>query len=194
MGFNYLLCGVGGQGTVLAAKVLAQAAINMGENVKTTETIGMAQRGGSVVSHVRTGENIHSPLLPLKSADVILGFEPAEVVKNIGYLKDDGAVVVSSKAIKPVTAALSGSDYDGSEMIDYLKKHVKNLIVIDGEDICSQCGSPKVLNVALLGAAVATKRLAVSEEEMQKALLQKVPEKFHKLNMEAFSLGMAMAK
>jgi indolepyruvate ferredoxin oxidoreductase beta subunit len=190
---NYLLCGVGGQGTVLAAKVLAQAAINQGCEVKTTETIGMAQRGGSVVSHVRIGEDIHSPLLPLHSADVIIGFEPAEVVRNIDYLKEDGVVVVSSKAVKPTTASLTGSNYDGTEMLAYLKKKVKTCIIIDGEEICRQCGSPKVLNVALLGAAIGSGHLDISEKDLTDALLQKVKEKFRELNIKALQLGISSA-
>ena len=191
---NLLLCGVGGQGTVLAAKVLAQAAIQMGNEVKTTETIGMAQRGGSVVSHVRIGEELHSRLLPLHSADVIIGFEPAEVVRNIQYLKEDGAVVVNRKAVKPTTASLTGSSYDGSEMIAYLKEQVATLVVVDGEHICEECGSSKVLNVALLGAAIGTGHLKISEDEMTKALLGKVKEKFHELNLKALQLGMKSVK
>lgn len=190
MEYNYLLCGVGGQGTVLAAKVLAQAAINMGNEVKTTETIGMAQRGGSVVSHVRVGENIHSPLIPMHDADMIIGFEPAEVVRNLAYLKEDGVVVVNKKAVKPTTASLTGLDYNGLEMIDYLKAHVKTVVVIDGDAICKQCGSPKVLNVALLGAAVGTGHLQVSEKELTDALLSKVKEQFKEMNLKALKLGM----
>lgn len=189
MGQNFLLCGVGGQGTVLAAKVLAAAAIERGEEVKTTETIGMAQRGGSVVSHVRIGSEVHSPLIPPKSADVIIGFEPAEVVRNISYLKEGGLVVVSKKAVKPVTAALSGSTYDGTEMIDYLSQNVKNLVVIDGEAICNECGSSKVLNVALLGAAAETGKLGIGTDEIKQALFKRLPEKLHALNEKALKLG-----
>lgn len=188
--FNYLLCGVGGQGTVLAAKVLAQAAINRGQEVKTTETIGMAQRGGSVVSHVRVGKDIHSPLLPLHSADVIIGFEPAEVVRNMNYLKEDGVVIVNRKAVKPTTASLTGSDYDGSDMLTYLKAHVKNLLMVDGEKICRRCGSEKVLNVALLGAAAATGHLQVTKQELTDALLSKVKKEYTAVNLKALEAGM----
>ena len=186
---NYLLCGVGGQGTVLAAKVLADAGMAKGEEVKTTETIGMAQRGGSVVSHVRIGSDLHSPLLPPHSAQMIIGFEPAEVVRNLSYLTDNGTVVVSKKAVKPVTAALSNSTYDGSEMLEYLRKMVKNLVVVDGENICCQCGSPKVLNVVLLGAALGTGALDITMDEMKTALKKRLPEKLHEMNMKALELG-----
>ena len=102
---NIILSGVGGQGTILAAKLLAQAAMNRGETVKTAETIGMAQRGGSVVSHVRIGERIQSPLIPLAHADLIIGFEPAEAIRCLPYLRENGIVIMSSKVIVPMATA-----------------------------------------------------------------------------------------
>ncbi len=95
MVINCILAGVGGQGTVLASKLIAQAAMDKGQNVRTAETIGMAQRGGCVVSHVRVGDEIFSPLIPKHTADIIIGFEPAEAVRCLSYLKKDGTVVVS---------------------------------------------------------------------------------------------------
>lgn len=190
MNMNYLLCGVGGQGTVLAAKVLAEAAIAKGEEVKTTETIGMAQRGGPVTSYVRTGRDIHSPIIPLGKADVIIGFEPGEAVRNIKYLKKGGTVVVSSKSVMPVTAALTNSSYNGREMVEYLKKAAENVIIVDGEKICAECGSDKVLNVVLLGAAIKSGALGITPEETLDALLKRLPEKLHALNKKAFELGM----
>ncbi len=151
MNKNILLCGVGGQGTVLASRLIALAAMEKGMTAKGAETIGMAQRGGSVVSHVRVGEDIHSPLIPHKKADLIIGFEPAEAVRCLPYLKENGTVIVCPKDIQPVTSSLMGGSYNGKEMIDYLKKNVKNIVLVDGEEICRQCGSEKVLNVVLLG-------------------------------------------
>ena len=107
MGKNCLLCGVGGQGVVLASKLIAYAAMEKGLNVRTSETIGMSQRGGSVVTHVRMGETVYSPMIPKGSADVIMAFEPAEAVRNLSYLKEDGVMVVDKKAVKPVTATLN---------------------------------------------------------------------------------------
>lgn len=185
---NCLLCGVGGQGTVLASKLIAFAAMEKGEQVRTSETIGMSQRGGCVVSHVRTGDNIQSPMLPKGSADVIIAFEPAEAVRNISYLKNDGVVIVNKKAVKPVTASLSGSDYDGSEMLDYLKSVVKNLTVIDGDEICEKCGSPKVLNIALLAAAAKSGELGITVEELKSAIKKRIPQKFHEMNLKAVEI------
>ena len=190
MNKNCLLCGVGGQGVVLASKLIAYAAMEQGKFVRTTETIGMAQRGGSVVSHVRMGTEVHSPLIPLKSADMLLAFEPAEAVRCLLYLKEGGTVIVSSKAVKPVTATLSGSTYEETEMLEYLKKNVENLAILDGEEICRQAGSSRVLNGALLGAAAASGVLDISTEEMESAVAGNVKEKFLDMNRKALTLGM----
>lgn len=185
MGVNVLLCGVGGQGTVLASKLIAFAAMERGENVRTAETIGMAQRGGCVVSHVRTGEIIHSPLIPLGAADVIIGFEPGEAVRCLPYLKENGIVIANSKPVKPVTATLSDAHYEGEDMVAFLKQHVPNCYIIDGEEICNTVGSPKVLNIVLLAAAVKYGNLGMSIEDLKNTIVHKVPEKFQKLNLLA---------
>ena len=124
---NCILCGVGGQGTVLASKLIAQSAMQKGMFARTAETIGMAQRGGSVVSHVRTGDQVPSPLIPEHEADVLIGFEPAEAVRTLRYLKKDGTVVVNTRGIQPVTASLTGKGYPEQEMLDYLCAQVSHI-------------------------------------------------------------------
>ena len=116
---------------------------------------------------------------------MIIGFEPAETVRMLPYLKKDGFVITGGRPIMPVTAALSGSDYRGGEMIEYLQNQVKNLVVIDGEKACAELGSAKVLNMVLLGAAVRSGMLGLSLEDIQKAILQKVKPAFHALNFRA---------
>lgn len=182
---NIVLCGVGGQGTVLASKLIAAAAMKKGISVMSAETIGMAQRGGSVFSHIRLGEHLHSPMIAKGTADIIIGFEPAEAVRMLPYLKDNGQVIVSSHAIMPVTSTLSGADYDGKEIILYLKKVVNNLLVADSEKACHELGSSKVLNILLLGAAISSGALGLTEEEIQDAIKERLPEKFHDLNYRA---------
>ncbi|MBQ7719221.1 MAG: 2-oxoacid:acceptor oxidoreductase family protein, partial [Clostridia bacterium] len=118
---NIILCGVGGPGTVLASKLAAAAAMNRGFGVKTAETIGMAQRGGSVFSHLRIGDDIASPLIAKGQADLIIGFEPAETVRMLPYLKKGGSAVVSSRPIMPVSASIGASVYPLGEIMDYLK-------------------------------------------------------------------------
>lgn len=188
---NVLLCGVGGQGTVLASRLIALAAMEKGMEARGAETIGMAQRGGSVVSHVRIGQEIHSPLIPQGGADVIIGFEPAEAVRCMPYLKKGGCIVVSPEPIRPVTASLTGGTYTGREMMEYLQKTGEHLVVVDGTAICSRCGSSKVLNVALLGAAIASGLIGISLEEMEQAIEARVPEKFREMNRMALKLGAA---
>ena len=182
---NIVLCGVGGQGTVLASKLIAAAAMKKGISVMSAETIGMAQRGGRVFSHIRLGEHLHSPMIAKGTADIIIGFEPAEAVRMLPYLKGNGQVIVSSHAIMPVTSTLSGADYNGKEIILYLKKVVNNLLVVDSEKACHELGSSKVLNILLLGAAISSGALGLTEEEIQDAIKERLPEKFHDLNYRA---------
>ncbi len=189
MNKDILLCGVGGQGTVLASKLIASAAMRNNQTVHSAETIGMAQRGGSVTSHVRIGDNAYSPLIPFGSADIILAFEPAEAVRNLQYLKKDGIVIVNSIPVKPVTESLQNTGYDGVEMIDYLKKKCSSVIVVNAEEICKAAGSSKVFNVAILGVAVGTGKLGLSRDSIISEIKDRVKEKFIQINMIAFEKG-----
>ena len=183
MSKNIIICGVGGQGTVLAAKVLSLAAISKGERVLSAETIGMAQRGGSVVSHVRIGEDVYSPLVPQGQADVLIAFEAAEAVRNIAYLKEGGSVIVNKKVVQPVTASLSGKAFDEKEMISYLEKVAGNVIAVDTDQACQDLGSSKVVNMVLLGAAGKTG--LISKDELKAALKLLVKPEFYELNVRA---------
>ncbi len=187
MNKNIVLCGVGGQGTVLASKLLAASAMKKGLSVMSAETIGMAQRGGSVFSHVRIGDCIYSPMIAEKSADIILGFEPGEAVRMLPYLKPDGLVVVSSHAVMPVTASLAMSGYHAAEMIAYLKSKAERVIVVDTDKACQELGSSKVLNVLMLGAAVKSGVLGLTEDDIKDAIRQRLPEKLHALNFKALA-------
>ena len=177
---NIVLCGVGGQGTVLASKRLAAAAMSKDIPVMSAETIGMAQRGGSVFSHLRMGNDLYSPMIETGTADLIIGFEPGETVRMLPYLKTGGHVVVSTRAVKPVTATLSGFDYDAPQMLDYLKANVPN-------QACSDIGSSKVLNMVLLGAAIRTGVLDFTISEIESIMKQTLPEKFHEMNLRALN-------
>lgn len=185
MNKNIILCGVGGQGTVLASKLIAAAAMKKDIPVMSAETIGMAQRGGSVFSHLRMGEGMYSPMIASRTADLIIGFEPGETVRMLPFLKKGGQVIVSSRSITPVTATLGGDSYRGEDMISYLRKTIQNLIIVDTEKACREIGSPKVMNILLLGAAIHSGVLGFSEEELKNAIQEKVPEKFHPLNFAA---------
>lgn len=186
--YNVLLAGVGGQGTVLASKIIAACAIKKGEKAHTAETIGMAQRGGCVVSHVRVGD-CFSPLIPKGQADVIIGFEPGEAVRVLPYLKEGGTVVVSSAPIKPITDSLSDSSYNGQEMLEILKNNAENVIVVDGEEIIKELGSAKSLNIALLGAAAKSGQLDISIEDVEDIIKTTLKPQFIEANLKALSLG-----
>ena len=186
-----LLCGVGGQGTVLASRIIAAAAMNKGLSAKTAETIGMAQRGGSVTSHVRIGKRIASPTIPEGRADVMLGFEPGEAAGHLNILKPGGILIVCRQEITPVTAALGLSGYRGTDCLDYLVEQVKECYIIDGEDICRKCGSPKVLNVAFVGALCATGAMGLTMDDAQQALRQRMKPNLLGQNLQALALGAA---
>ena len=182
---NIVLCGVGGQGTVLASKLLAAAAMSKDIPVMSAETIGMAQRGGSVFSHLRMGDNLYSPMIETGTADLIIGFEPGETVRMLPYLKHHGHIVVSTRAVKPVTATLSGSDYDAPQMLEYLKAAVPNLTLVNADQACADIGSSKVLNMVLLGAAIRTGVLDFTISEIEDIMKYTLPEKFHEMNLKA---------
>lgn len=187
---NILLSGVGGQGTVLASKLIAKAAMEDNKPVHTAETIGMAQRGGCVVSHVRIGENCHSPLIPFGCADVIISFEPSEAVRVMPYLKKGGTVIVSSGPVKPVTDALSKTDYNADEMLDYLKNQDIRLIIVDSNKVIEESSS-KSLNIALLGAAAGAGVIEIEPQKLRKIITDTLPEKFAPANIRALEVGLA---
>ena len=153
----------------------------------SAETIGMAQRGGSVFSHIRIGDNLHSPMIATGTADILIGFEPGETVRMLPYLKKDGQVIVSSHAIIPVTAVLSNGSYDPEAMLAYLKQTVAHLLVIDTEEACLTLGSSKILNILLLGAAIESGALGLTESEIKDAIKERLPERFHELNFRALN-------
>lgn len=182
---DIILCGVGGQGTVLASRLISAAAMAADLPVMSAETIGMAQRGGSVFSHLRIGEGVCSPMIARGEADLILGFEPGEAVRMLPFLKPDGQVVVSARPVMPVTAALSGTEYNAGAMLDFLRSRVKNLVVVDTEKAMADLGSTRVMNLILLGAALRSGALGFTDRQIREAVIARIPPKFHELNLRA---------
>ncbi|MBR0514323.1 MAG: indolepyruvate oxidoreductase subunit beta [Clostridia bacterium] len=184
---NIILCGVGGQGTVLASRLISAAAMAKGIPVLSAETIGMAQRGGSVFSHIRLGEGIYSPMIARGEADLIIGFEPGEAVRLLPFLKPGGSMIVSDRAVMPVTASLTGTDYRASDMLDFLSARVPDLRIVPAEQAMQSVGSTKVLNLILLGAALSAGALGLAEADLKEAIRARIPEKFHELNFKALA-------
>lgn len=188
---NIVLCGVGGQGIVLTSKLIAAASMAKEIPVMSAETIGMAQKGGSVFSFLRIGEDLFCPMFPKGSADLIIGFEPAEAVRMLPYLKPDGSVIVNTHPIQPVTATLGGGAYDADAMLDYLRQHVSHVTMLDGDSACREIGSPKVLNMVMLGAVLHSGILPLSLEEVQQAMERTVKPQFHAWNRTALQYAAA---
>lgn len=190
MKLDCLLAGVGGQGTVLASKIIAQTAIGSNHTfVRTSETIGMAQRGGCVVSHVRLGAKNCSPSIPMGMADVIIGFEPAEAVRSMEFLKPEGRLLVNTNPIIPVTASLAGSSYKVNDIIEYLRNVRNKIVFVDGQKLCKAAGSSKVLNVVMLGVAIKEELLPFSKEDVLHTIKENLPQKFIELNSKALAVG-----
>ncbi len=185
MSTSVLICGIGGQGTVLAAKVLSAAAVRQGLKVLSAETIGMAQRGGSVVSHVRMGEGIFSPLVPKGGADIMIAFDASEAVRNMDYLNKNSVVIVNSQVIQPVSASLSGKVFSSSDMICALRNCTAKVVDVDGSGICRELNSSKVLNMVLLGAALKEAEGLPLRDNILFALKSLVKPDFLELNQRA---------
>ncbi|MGI6104600.1 MAG: indolepyruvate oxidoreductase subunit beta [Raoultibacter sp.] len=195
---NILMTGVGGQGTVLAAKVLAQAAQSKGWQVRTGETIGMAQRGGSVVSHIRMGnqgEPLYSSLLAPCSANLIIAFEPAEAVRVLPYLAPDGILVSATTGVEPVTATLSDQPYEPAAMINYLNSALSDgtstsrFVSVNDAELCDQIGTRKALNMILLATALDQSNIGLGLDDLREAVKVSVKERFVALNLKAIDLA-----
>ena len=182
---NIILCGVGGQGTVLASRLLAATAMRLGLEIKTAETIGMAQRGGSVVSHIKIGKNVHSPIIGEKEADLILGFEIAETLRNLSYLKDGGKIITSSCPVIPVNAMLGGPPYLLDEITAYLKAVVPDITLIDTISAAKALGSEKIVNVLMLGQAAKAGLLGFGTEDIMETIKELLPPKLQEINLKA---------
>lgn len=189
---NIMLAGVGGQGTVLAAKVLAQAAQDKGWHVRTAETIGMAQRGGSVVSHVRMGDRgeiVSSPLISKGTADMIVAFEPGEGARVLPYLSKTGMLVSATSFIPSVAAALSPEPYRGATMIEKLAISFENaperLVIVPDGAILKRIGSRKVLNTVMLASALAIDHVPLSVDDLRAAIEICVKPEYIDLNLLA---------
>jgi len=179
---NILITGVGGQGTVLTARLLGLAALNQGLDVRGSETIGMAQRGGSVASHVRMGKDIASPLIPPGQADLILAFEPGEALRAAGFLSKDGVMLASNRQV--------GANYEYGDVRDWLNSHIPAMRWIDGGRVIAATGA-RSLNIAMIGAAISLGgfRGAVDIEVMEKAIRERLPECFWEMNIRALYDG-----
>lgn len=183
---NIMIVGVGGQGSLLASKLLGHLLLTEGYDVKVSEVHGMSQRGGSVVTYVRFGEKVYSPIIDKGQADFIVSFEKLEAARYVEYLKPDGRIVVSTQEIDPMPVITGAAEYPA----DLVGKLEALDIAVDAMDclaLAEQAGSSKAVNIVLMGRL--SKYFDIPAEKWEKAIEDCVPAKFLELNKRAFALG-----
>lgn len=183
---NIMIVGVGGQGTLLTSRIIAQVAVEMGYDVKVSEVHGMAQRGGSVVSQVRYGEKVYSPIIKKGDADIILAFEKLEAARWLDYLKPGGMVIINDDRVDPLPV-MSGKVRYPENIVDRIKEMVAQTTLIDATTIARSCGDVRAANVVLVG--ILSSAIGLPEEEVVKAIRQLVPAKALEINLAAFKEG-----
>lgn len=183
---SIMIVGVGGQGTLLASRIIGNALINQGYDVKMSEVHGMAQRGGSVVTYVKYGEKVYSPIVEKAGADIILAFEELEAARWVSYLKKDGILIMNKQRINPMPVITGAADYPEG-LPAKLSETVSNCISLDALSLARQAGTVKAVNVVLIG--VMAKASGDEKTIWEKALEETVKPRFIEMNKKAFELG-----
>ena len=179
---NVFIAGVGGQGILLASEILAEVALSHGLDVKKSEVHGMAQRGGSVVSHVRFGEKVYSPVIAEREAELLVSFEKMEALRWIHYLAPEGTVIVNDQEIVP-----SGLEEYPDSLSDEIRARAPDTLFLDALGLAGKAGHARAVNVVMLGAF--SNYLDFPEDDWKKAVEARVPKKTVEVNLKAFELG-----
>jgi indolepyruvate ferredoxin oxidoreductase beta subunit len=191
---NIAITGVGGQGVLTLAEILAKAALQCGLNVRVGEIHGMAQRGGHVVCTVRIGENAKGPIIDSGSAHLLVGFEPIETLREIKLIKQGGCVLMSSHVQYPVAVSMGQAEYpDHEEILKAMNNFTNKIIEFDALEIAGKAGSSRSLNMVMLGAIIGTGLVPITSEAAIDVVSTAFPKKFEKINVEATKLGFEMA-
>ena len=183
---NILIVGVGGQGTLLTSRIIAQVAVQMGNDVKVSEIHGMAQRGGSVVSQVRYGAKVFSPIISKGEADIILAFEKIEAARWLDYLRPDGMVIINTERVNPLPV-MSGKMKYPDDIHEKVAALIPKTTLVDATDIAVRCGNIRAANVVLVG--MLSSAMGIPAEEVEKAITAIVPAKALEVNLKAFREG-----
>ena len=176
---NIMIVGVGGQGTLLASRILGNVVIKEGYDVKLSEVHGMSQRGGSVVTYVKYGDKVYSPIIDEGEADIILAFESLEAYRAMPYLKKDGLMIANTQEINPMPVITGAAKYPENIMGKLSEKI--NLKAVDALSLAEEAGNIKAVNVVLIGE--------IPHEQWIETIKETVPEKFLEVNLKAFDLG-----
>ena len=182
---NIMIVGVGGQGTLLASRILGKVAIKQGYDVKVSEVHGMSQRGGSVVTYVKYGEKVYSPIIDKGEADLVLAFEMLEAMRALPYLKKGGKMIANTQKMNPMPVITGAMSYP--EDIEQKISAKADLLAVDALSLAEQAGTIKAVNVVLIGVLAAS--MNVDKEVWVDVIRETVPERFIDLNIKAFELG-----
>lgn len=187
MEFNILICGVGGQGTILAAYVLGNAALKEGHKVRLGEIHGMAQRGGSVVSHVRMGDEVYGSVIPQGKADILIAFEPLEALRNSSYLKKGGKIILNIEKINPISVSLGECEYPPIDEILFSLSEKGKVYHFNATEIAKGLGNQVVMNMVLLGA-LSLLEIPIKNETLLDTIKETLSKKAE-INLKAFEAG-----
>ena len=183
---SVMIVGVGGQGSLLASKLLGRLLVDEGYDVKVSEVHGMSQRGGSVVTYVRYGEKVYSPIITEGEADVIISFEKLEAARYARFLKTDGTIVVNTQQIDPMPVIIGAAEYPADVLSELTEKGLK-VEALDALSLAVKAGSPKAVNIVLMGKAA--EKFGIPKEKWITAIENTVAPKFVEMNKVAFELG-----
>ena len=188
--FNVLITGVGGQGVILMSELLGNAAVKEGLKVRGSEVLGMAVRGGSVVSMIRLGDEVYGPLIPMGKGDVLVGMELSEALRHITYLSKSGSVIVNTKKVVPTSVLIGKSSYPSLEKIlEKLNSNSTRVVRLDADQIAEEAGSLLTANIVMLGALFGTGQLPIKVETIKESIEARFPAKVVPVNIKAFDLG-----
>ncbi len=189
--YDVLIVGVGGQGIILASDVLGRVAAQHGYDVKKNEIHGMAQRGGSVSSHIRFGKKVHSPIIKMGEADLLLSFEILETARYFNYLSEKGKVIVNNQKILPPSVFTGKQEYP-SDVITKIKEKVPDTLLIDGVSVAEELGNPRVANVVFIG--VMSVFLDIPASTYEEVLKQTLKPNLLDINLKAFHKGRSLGR
>jgi indolepyruvate ferredoxin oxidoreductase beta subunit len=194
MVLNIVFSGIGGQGIVVASDIFCEAALIDGLDVAKAEVHGMAQRGGSIVAHVRVGDKVQAPLIETGKADIILGFEMLEAARVLPMLKKSGTIILNTKYIPPSTSASNLSTFNHEKILGIIRDREHKIYEIDGVSIANRLGNILTVNTVLLGALSGIPENPVTKESLEKAIADRLKEKYVELNLKAFNIGREQTK
>lgn len=186
---NFLICGVGGQGTVVASDIVSEVGLKAGFHVKKSDVLGLAIRGGSVISHVRWNQKeIHAPMVGQKEVDIMLGFEPLEALRRLTYMKNSGKIILNSQKIPPISVNTGKEEYPPLERIlGLLKNEVAKVLLVDALTKSLELGNSKVANIVLIG--VLSTLFPIEIENWKESIKKFVTPKYLEVNWKAFDAG-----